>query len=232
MKIKVEFREVKKEEDPKLRGYATLTIGDIVIRNVIVKEFESKFDESATYYGFQMPNSRSYEKENGEKVYIPVVELKCPKEEDTKKLISEVRNVITQAIDVSETNEYGKKVCEGDIEFDYDKEKIITYVEPRTSDKSINLKAFATAYIGNIVKINDIAMLEVQNSKTGDKFTTISFPSKSREIDGEIKFEEKVFTVGEGMKRALIKSIEDNYIKELETEQDISNTEQEEDLEH
>ncbi len=227
MKIKAEFREVRKEDDTKLRGYATLTIGDVVIKNVMVKEFESKFDENGLYYGFQMPNSRSYENENGEKVYIPAVELKCAKEEDTKKLISEVRKVITQAIDVSEVNEYGKKVCEGEIEFDYDKEKIRTYVEPRTSDKSRNLKAFATAYIGNVVKINDIAMLEIQNSETCNKFTTVSFPSKSREINGETKFEEKVFTVGEGMKKALIKSIEDNYIKEIEKEQDRQNDEQE-----
>ena len=216
MKIRAEVREIKSEKDSKLRGFANLTIGDVVIKDVVVKEFESKFNEGAIYYGFQMPTSRSYEKEDGTKVYIPAVELKSTNEEDTKKLVKEVRDLITQALDVSETNEYGKKVCEGEIEFDYDKDKIRTYVEPKISDKNPNLRAFATAYIGNIVKINDIAMSEIQNKETGDKFNIITFPSKTREIEGETKFEEKVFTIGEGMKKSLVKSIEENLKKELE----------------
>ena len=85
MKIKVEIRERQSEKDPKLRGFADVTLGDVVIKDVAVKEFEGK-NEGKTYYGFQMPNSRSYEKEDGTRAYIPAVEIKTTKEEDTKKL--------------------------------------------------------------------------------------------------------------------------------------------------
>ena len=81
MKIKVEVRERQSEKDPKLRGFADVTLGDVVIKDVAVKEFEDKFSEGqGSYYGVQMPNSRSYEKEDGTRAYIPAVEIKSAKE--------------------------------------------------------------------------------------------------------------------------------------------------------
>ena len=216
MKIKVEVRERQSEKDKSLRGFADISLGDVVIKDVAIKEFNGK-NEGETYYGFQMPNSRSYEKEDGTRAYIPAVEIKSTKEEDTKKLVSELRKTISQAMN-TEPNEFGKKVCEGEIDFDYNKESIKTYVTPFASENNPNLRAFATAYIGNIVKINDIAMSEYTNKETNEQFTGINFPSKKIEKDGETKFQEKVFTVGEGMRKALVSSIEENYLSELEKE--------------
>ena len=219
MKIKVEVRERQSEKDPKLRGSADVTLGDVVIKDVAVKEFEDKFSEGqGSYYGVQMPSSRSYEKDDGTRVYVPAVEIKSAKEEDTKKIQKEVREIVSQAMTV-EPNEYGKKVCEGEIDFDYNKDNIKTYVTPFASENNPNLRAFATAYIGNIVKINDIAMTEYTNKETNEQFTNINFPSKKIEKDGEIKYQEKVFTVGEGMRKNLISSIEENYLSELEKDQ-------------
>ena len=216
MKIKVEVRERQSEKDKFLRGFADISLGDVVIKDVAIKEFNGK-NEGETYYGFQMPNSRSYEKEDGNRVFVPAVEIKSTKEEDTKKLVSELRKTISQAMN-TEPNEFGKKVCEGEIDFDYNRESIKTYVTPFASENNPNLRAFATAYIGNIVKINDIAMSEYTNKETNEQFTGINFPSKKIEKDGETKFQEKVFTVGEGMRKALVSSIEENYLSELEKE--------------
>lgn len=216
MKIKVEIRERQSEKDPKLRGFADLTLGDVVIKDVAVKEFNGK-NEGETYYGFQMPNSRSYEKEDGTRAYIPAVEIKSTKEEDTKKLVSELRNAISIAM-TTKPNEFGKNVYESEMDFDYNKDNIKTYVTPFASENNPNLRAFATAYVGNVVKINDIAMSEYTNKETNEQFTNINFPSKKIEKDGETKFQEKVFTVGEGMRKALVSSIEENYLSELEKE--------------
>lgn len=235
MKIKVEVREAVSEKDAKLRGFADLNIGDVVIKDVAIKEFESKENENATYYGFQMPTSRFYEKEKEdgtkEKVYIPAVELKCTKEEDTKKLVKEVRKLITQAMDYSEKNEYGKKVCfNDDFALDYNKDKITAFVNPVNNENRPNLKGFATVYLGNVVKINDIAMTE-GTKENGEKFTGINMPSKVREIDGEKKFEEKVFPVGEGMRKAVVQAIEESYLETLEKQSKEEEQKQEEDEE-
>lgn len=232
MKIKVEVKETTSEKDEKLRGFATLTLEDIVIKDVAVKEFESKENEGETYFGFQMPTSRFYErvKEDGdkEKVFIPAVELKSTKEEDTKRLVKEVRELITQAITYSEKNEYGKKVCLNEnFTFNYNKDRVTAFVNPINKEYRPNLKGFATVYLGNVVKINDIVMTEYQNSETGEKFTNISMPSKVREVDGEKKYEERVFPIGEGMRKSIVQAIEENYLETLE-KQSKENKEQEE----
>lgn len=235
MNIKVEVREATSEKDAKLRGFADLNIGDVVIKDVAIKEFESKENEGETYFGFQMPTSRFYEKEKEdgtkEKVYIPAVELKCTKAEDTKKLVKEVRKLITQAMDYSEKNEYGKKVCfNDDFALDYNKDKITAFVNPVNNENRPNLKGFATVYLGNVVKINDISITE-GTKENGEKFTGINMPSKVREIDGEKKFKEKVFPVGKGMRKAVVQAIEESYLETLEKQSKEEEQKQEEDEE-
>ncbi len=242
MKIKVEVKEERSEKDEKLRGFADLTLGDVVIKGVAVKEFESKENEGETYFGFQMPTSRSYEKEKEdgtkEKVFIPAITLKGKEEKDTKELVKNIRDCITQAITSSETNEHGKKVVEGEIDLDYDKDKIIAYARPIESENRPNLKASASVYLGNIVKINDVLLTE-GTKENGEKFSGISFPTakpyeKTLE-DGtkEKVYPEKVFTIGEGMRNAIKEKIEESYLEILEkqSKEEEQKQEEEEDLE-
>lgn len=241
MKIKVEVREATSEKDEKLRGFADLNIGDIVIKDVAVKEFESKENEGETYFGFQMPTSRSYEKtlEDGtkEKVYIPAVEL--IKKKDTIELVKNIRECITQAMTNSEVNEHGKKVAESTMEILYDNSLIKAFARPIESENRPNLKASATVYVGNIVKINDVLLTE-GTKENGEKFSGISFPTSKpyeKELEDGTKekvYQEKVFTIGEGMRNAIKDKIEENYLEVLEKqskENESKEQEDEEDLE-
>lgn len=214
MKIKANIREVQSEKNPNFRGYATLTIGDMVIKDVAVSNVPSKTKEGETFIGFSLPQ-RTYQVKNEETgveetKYSPIVEIKSEKEEDTKKLVSSIRKTLSETFS-QEPNEYGFKEKENEVDIPYDPSKVTAYATPRTSEKNENLRAFANVYVGNVVRINDMAVTE-GTAKDGTKFLSTNMPQRSyQDKEGVKKWEDQVFPTSKDLRVAINDKVKESY---------------------
>lgn len=222
LKIKVELRKAESEKNPELRGFADVTMGGFVIRDVAVKEKET---EKGPIVNFDMPNARKYQTEEGKTQYISAVEIANKDDNIKSNIIREVRKALTDALAQTEANEYGRFVSERETTINFDEEHITSFVKPVETEKDESLKGFATVYIGGVLKLNDIAVREFQNSETGETFNAIQMPQKAVEKDGETTYKDKVFPIETGLRGKLKESIMNAYTEEISKEKEDSEEE-------
>lgn len=214
LKIKAEIRKVEKEGS-NLKGFADLTIAGVVIKDVAVKEMDSK---EGKYFVFEMPLANKYENSKGEMVYIHTADLSCKDSEQEKNLIKEVRKVITNAMLSKEPNEYGRYVAEKDTGIEYDKDFILSYANPINVDNYPSLRATGTVYVGGVLRLNQVRLTEYFDQEKNVDYFNVNFPSKKFEKDGETLYKEEVFPIEQGLRKKIASSMQEAYINELEKE--------------
>lgn len=225
LKIKVDLRKVESEKNPELKGFADLTIGGIVIRDVAVK---TKKTEKGEIVNFDMPTSRKYETQDGETKYVSAVEISNKNEDVKKSIIREIRKALISALTEEKPNEYGKYTIERDTDITYNSDNITSFVNPVSTEKDTSLKGFATMYIGGVLKLNDIAIRELQNNETGEYFKVIQMPQKAVVKDEETTYKDKVFPVEPGLRTKMKESIEESYEKEIMQDEEVQKEDEEE----
>lgn len=218
LKIKAEIRKVEKEGS-NLKGFADLTIAGIVIKDVAVKEMDSK---EGKYFVFEMPLANKYENSKGEMVYIHTADLSCKDSEQEKNLIKEVRKVITNAMLSEKPNEYGRYVAEKEAGIEYDKDFVLSYANPINADNYPSLRAIGTVYVGGVLRLNQVRLTEYFDQEKNADYFNVNFSSKKfeKEEAGTVKVEykEEVFPIEPGLRKKIASSMQEAYIKELEKE--------------
>lgn len=222
--LKVSLRKVNNEKNPEIKGFADLTIGDVVVRDVAVKVNDTPDGQKMI---FDMPLSRTYETNDGEKKYIKAVELYSTDDKLKETLIYDIKTVISDALKNTETNEFNRYTAELKTDIEFDNNKIISRVYPvENSDNS--LIGFSNLVYGNIIRFNDIAVKEFVRREDGKPFIAIQFPQKAIERENEKEYVDKAFPSAQGLREKFRQSIEEAYIGALEKQRNIDNIDEDE----
>lgn len=222
--LKVSLRKVNSEKNPEIKGFADLTIGDVVVRDVAVKVNDTPDGQKMI---FDMPLSRTYETNDGEKKYIKAVELYSTDDKLKETLIYDIKTVISDALKNTETNEFNRYTAELKTDIEFDNNKIISRVYPvENSDNS--LIGFSNLVYGNIIRFNDIAVKEFVRREDGKPFIAIQFPQKAIERENEKEYVDKAFPSAQGLREKFRQSIEEAYIGALEKQRNIDNIDEDE----
>lgn len=197
MNIKVSLRDYKSEEESKVRAFASVMLvsndskSSITITNVPVVEKESK--SGTKFLDYYMP-TRSREDENGERKFSNLAELSSKDESRAEKLRIEIQDAIRKAY-LGKCDENGLKHSQIESGIEVDMNNVMAYTRQATSEKNPNLKGFLTAYIGDVIKLNNISVTEGINNETGEIFTAINFPTNGPDKDGN--YHDITFTTGD-----------------------------------
>ena len=213
LNVKVEFKEVNKENS-NLKGFADITLAGVTVKNVAIKEIQTK---KGTLITFDAPNIDKYEDKEGAMHYIKSVTFN----EDKQGLMTEIRKAIIEAINSTETNEYGKKVVTHETKIEYDKDFVKSYVRPLTFENNPYLKAQSKVYVGGVLSINNVNLAQGV-SKDGKDFEAINFPETKVEKDGNTSYKPLVYADKE-----LMPKIKDSVISEYNKEQEQNKSEEE-----
>jgi len=104
--LKVSLRKVNSENNPEIKAFADLTIGDIVVRDVAVKVKDTPDGQKII---FDMPLSRTYETNDGEKKYIKAVELYSTDDKLKEDIKSKYEKSISNIKSALKSLKYKKK---------------------------------------------------------------------------------------------------------------------------
>ena len=222
--LKVNLRKVNSEKTPEIKGFADLTIGDVVVRDVAVKV---RYTSDGQKLIFDMPLSRTYETNEGEKRYVKAVELYSTDEKIRESLVYDIKTVLSEALEKKEANEFNRYTAELITDIEYDNGRINSKVYPvETNDNS--LRGFSNLLYGNIIKFNDIVVKEFVRQEDGKPFIAIQFPQKTIEKENEKEYIDKVFPSAQGLRERFRQSIEEAYVEALETQMSSNDIDDEE----
>lgn len=222
--LKVNLRKVNSEKTPEIKGFADLTIGDVVVRDVAVKVRDTSDGQKLI---FDMPLSRTYETNEGEKRYVKAVELYSTDEKIRESLVYDIKTVLSEALEKKEANEFNRYTAELITDIEYDNGRINSKVYPvETNDNS--LRGFSNLLYGNIIKFNDIVVKEFVRQEDGKTFIAIQFPQKTIEKENEKEYIDKVFPSAQGLRERFRQSIEEAYVEALETQMSSNDIDDEE----
>ncbi|MBR0491426.1 MAG: hypothetical protein IJJ82_05210 [Clostridia bacterium] len=222
--LKVNLRKVNSEKTPEIKGFADLTIGDVVVRDVAVKVRDTSDGQKLI---FDMPLSRTYETNEGEKRYVKAVELYSTDEKIRESLVYDIKTVLSEALEKKEANEFNRYTAELITDIEYDNGRINSKVYPvETNDNS--LRGFSNLLYGNIIKFNDIVVKEFVRQEDGKPFIAIQFPQKTIEKENEKEYIDKVFPSAQGLRERFRQSIEEAYVEALETQMSSNDIDDEE----
>ena len=222
--LKVNLRKVNSEKTPEIKGFADLTIGDVVVRDVAVKVRDTSDGQKLI---FDMPLSRTYETNEGEKRYVKAVELYSTDEKIRESLVYDIKTVLSEALEKKEANEFNRYTAELITDIEYDNGRINSKVYPvETNDNS--LRGFSNLLYGNIIKFNDIVVKEFVRQEDGKPFIAIQFPQKTIEKENKKEYIDKVFPSAQGLRERFRQSIEEAYVEALETQMSSNDIDDEE----
>ena len=210
--VKVELRKHTSEKNPELVGFANITLGDIVLKGVAVTERET---EKGKITNFQMPTVNKYETKDGETKYVSSAEIKSANTENESKITKAIRSALIGAITNETQNERGAYEGSSVAKDVYNKDMIKAYATPVDGEK---LKADATVYVGNVLKLNEMKLIEYTN-KENETNTMLSVPSKAYEKDGETKYDDQILLLN-GLNGKVKSAVEESYESELQKAQE------------
>lgn len=222
--LKVSLRKVNSENNPEIKAFADLTIGDIVVRDVAVKVKDTPDGQKII---FDMPLSRTYETNDGEKKYIKAVELYSTDDKLKEAIIYDIKTVISDALNNTEANEFNKYTAELKTDIEYDNTRIISKVYPVENNDN-SLRGFSNLIYGNIIKFNDIAVKEFVRNSDGKPFIAIQFPQKAVEKESGKEYFDKAFPSVQGLREQFRQSIEEAYVEALENQMNTNNIDEDE----
>ena len=216
MEIKVDFYARSSESHPNLRGFANLTVGGIKIDNVAITETDVGMGKKRI--NWQVP-SRPVENNEGKTIYIPCFEIKGSEEksQDAGKIISSIRGTIEEAMK-AEPNEFKAQSATKEVEVEYDQEKVTSYTNPVQSDNNPNLRAFASIYVGSILRINNVALTEYE--KDGQSQAGLNFMSRQvQNKEGNQEYKEQVYPIVKGMREKMKEATVNSYFYEMKQQE-------------
>lgn len=222
--LKVNLRKVNSEKTPEIKGFADLTIGDVVVRDVAVKVRDTSDGQKLI---FDMPLSRTYETNEGEKRYVKAVELYSTDEKIRESLVYDIKTVLSEALEKKEANEFNRYTAELITDIEYDNGRINSKVYPVETNYN-SLRGFSNLLYGNIIKFNDIVVKEFVRQEDGKPFIAIQFPQKTIEKENEKEYIDKVFPSAQGLRERFRQSIEEAYVEALETQMSSNDIDDEE----
>lgn len=200
LKIKANVTKVESDKVPSLKALASITIGGIKIDNVRVSE-------RSGYLFVDLPQKKDIK--DGETIYKDMVSFGNGKDEEYDK---KVRNAVLNTVLKAYEKEGKTTVEERETDFNFDNDKISSYVRPVNSEK---IKGVATLYYGNVLRINPVFLKEIENRETHENNLILNFV---QHLDKEGKYNDIVYPIEKGLRTKFLNSCIEQYEKNIENQ--------------
>lgn len=200
LKVKVAFEKKEVESSPNLRGFASVSLGDITIHGVAIYNAKEGQDIS-----FSTPILVKNDEDKTKDIYVANIY--------NTDVNNAIKNAVKEAMGKEPEEGKERTYAETKVEGIYDRNNIKPFVYPKENEKFKSLRANVTLKVSDFLELNNFTYVERMNDK-GESFTIVNPPRREYKDPetGESKFADRVYLTD-----SFKKKVKDAVDKEYES---------------